>query len=77
MAPVSKSGCSMASETLCKKGKSSRIMALKRTAIRMYDLTKNNRQTAIKLKIDRSNLTLWTGKMRDAIMDPSVYQNFA
>ena len=44
-------------------------MALKRTAITMYDLTKNNRQTSMKLKIDRSNIILWTGKMRNLIMD--------
>ena len=47
-------------------------MALKRTAITMYDLTKNNRQTSMKLKIDRSNIILWTGKMRNSIIDPHV-----
>ena len=61
-----------AAELNLNKRKSSRTMALKRSAIRLYDLTKNNRLTAIKLRIDRSNLSLWFGKMRDAIMDPSV-----
>ena len=54
------------------KRKSSRTLALKIAAIRLYDLTKNNRLTAKKLRIERSNLSLWCCKMRDAIMNPAV-----